>query len=81
MKKILKITGYTVFFLLIIYLIATMFVPEIVDKGHNKIRQLPPYKVSAKAQDLYNSLDLSPICIVMHFCGNVIYLRTMILAR
>ena len=57
MKKFLKITGYTVFFLLIIYLIATMFVPEIVDKGHNKIRQLPPYKVSAKAQDLYNSLD------------------------
>ncbi len=57
MKKFLKITGYTVSFLLIIYLTASMFVPEIVDKDHNQIRQKPPYQVSEEAQQLYKSLD------------------------
>lgn len=57
MNKAFKIIGFTFIFILAIYYLATLFVPKIIDKSHNKIRNNPPYQVSKKAQSLYNSLD------------------------
>lgn len=57
MNKAFKLIGFTFIFILAIYYLATLFVPKIIDKSHNKIRNNPPYQVSDKAQSLYNSLD------------------------
>ncbi len=57
MNKAFKLIGFTFIFILAIYYLATLFVPKIIDKSHNKIRNNPPYQVSEKAQSLYNSLD------------------------
>jgi len=57
MNKAFKIVISTLMILLLIYYLATLFVPKIIDKSHNKIRNNPPYQVSEKAQTLYNSLD------------------------
>lgn len=57
MNKAFKIIGFTFIFILAIYYLATLFVPKIIDKSHNKISNNPPYQVSEKAQSLYNSLD------------------------
>ncbi len=57
MNKAFKLIGFTFIFILLIYYLATLFVPKIVDKSHNKIRNNPPYQVSEKAQSFYNSLD------------------------
>jgi len=53
MKKLLKIASI----LVLIYFLATLLVPSIVDRAKNKTRILPPYQVSEKAQEIYNSLD------------------------
>lgn len=53
MKKILIIV---VLFLLVIYWIATLVVPPIVEKDKNKTANLPPYKVSQQAQQVYEAL-------------------------
>ncbi len=57
MKKALKIIGLTIVVLLLIYFLATLFVPKIVDKSHNKIRVEAPYHVSDQAQSVYSNLD------------------------
>ncbi len=57
MKKALKITGFILIILLLIYFLATLFVPKIIDKSHNEIRMKPPYQVSDQAQKIYNNLD------------------------
>ena len=57
MNKAFKLIGFTFIFILLIYYLATLFVPKIIDKSHNKIRNNPPYQVSEKAQSFYNSLD------------------------
>ena len=43
--------------LALIYFATTLIVPVQYDKALNKTMALPPYKVSAEAQALYNSLD------------------------
>lgn len=40
-----------------IYVAAVNIFPEKLDREQNKIKQLPPYQASKKAQNLYNSLD------------------------
>ena len=57
MKKALKIVGFTLIILLVLYFLATLFVPEIIDKSHNTIRNNAPYQVSNEADSIYNSLD------------------------
>lgn len=55
-KKSIILISITLFFLLIYYLV-TLFVPQIFDKKHNKVRVKAPYTVSSKAKEVYNSLD------------------------
>ncbi|MCR9013422.1 dipeptidase [Aquiflexum gelatinilyticum] len=43
--------------LFLIYWIATMVVPGIIEKKGNPVKTLPPYKVSPEAQALFNSFD------------------------
>jgi microsomal dipeptidase-like Zn-dependent dipeptidase len=43
--------------LFLIYWIATMIVPGIIEKDGNPVKSLPPYEVSPEAQALFNSLD------------------------
>jgi len=57
MKKALKITFRLVASLLIVYFIATLFIPSIVDKKYNRIIQKAPYSVSTVAQQLNDTLD------------------------
>ena len=57
MKKALKIVGFTLIILLVLYFLATLFVPEIIDKSHNTIRNNAPYQVSDEADNIYSSLD------------------------
>jgi len=58
MKKALKIVGgFTLIILLVLYFLATLFVPEIIDKSHNTIRNNAPYQVSNEADSIFNSLD------------------------
>jgi len=57
MNKAFKLIGFALILILVIYYLATLFVPKIIDKSHNKIRTNAPYQVSEKAQNLYNSLD------------------------
>lgn len=53
MKKLLIILVS----LLLVYWVATLFVPSIIEKGNNPIKNLPPYEVSAEALALFNSLE------------------------
>ena len=53
----MKIVGFTLIILLVLYFLATLFVPEIIDKSHNTIRNNAPYQVSNEADSIYNSLD------------------------
>ena len=57
MKKVLKIVGSILMILLVIYYFATLIVPKIIDKSHNKVRVNAPYHVSDQAQNIYDSLD------------------------
>lgn len=57
MIKALKILTLIILSLLFIYYLVTLFVPGIIDKDHNEVRQNPPYHVSEKARFIYNSLD------------------------
>ena len=43
--------------LLLIYWVATMIVPTVIEKGNNQIKNLPPYEVSDEALTLFNSLE------------------------
>ena len=43
--------------LLALYFLVVLIVPKILDAKHNKTKQLPPYTVSSKASELYNSLE------------------------
>jgi len=43
--------------ILLIYILARLFVPNIIDKRFNKTINLPPYQVSDKAAKLYQSLN------------------------
>lgn len=53
MKKLLII----LISLLFIYWIATLFVPSIIEKGNNLVKNPPPYEVSEEALSLFNSLE------------------------
>ena len=53
MKKLLIV----VLVLTLLYFLFTIIAPPIVDKKQNTTTLLPPYKVSQKAQKIYNSLD------------------------
>ncbi len=57
MNKALKFFLITLSILVILYFLATLIVPSFIDKGHNKVRNLPPYTVAPTAQELYDSLD------------------------
>jgi len=57
MKKSVKITLRVVISLFIVYYIATVFVPTIVDKKYNPIIQKAPYTVSKDAQQLNDTLN------------------------
>lgn len=57
MKKALKILTLIIISLLFIYYLVTLFVPGIIDKDHNEVRQNAPYHVSENARKIYNSLD------------------------
>jgi len=52
-KKIIIVLGLL---MLLVYLLARIFVPSIVDKHFNKTINLPPYQVSDEATKLYQSL-------------------------
>lgn len=41
----------------LIYWIATLFVPGIIEKRSNPVKSYPPYEVSKEALDLFNALD------------------------
>lgn len=43
--------------LIVLYILAVLIVPGIVDKRFNTVSLKPPYTVSANAQSLYNSMD------------------------
>jgi microsomal dipeptidase-like Zn-dependent dipeptidase len=43
--------------LFLIYWIATMLVPGIIEKKGNPVKMLPPYQVSSKAETLFSSLE------------------------
>jgi len=53
MKKLIIILGV----LVLLYWTATLIVPGYVEKSKNKVASTPPYAVSQKAQEVYNSLD------------------------
>jgi membrane dipeptidase len=48
---------YILICVFLLYWIATLFVPAIIEKGSNPVKSHPPYEVSKKALDLFNSLD------------------------
>lgn len=43
--------------LFLMYWIATMLVPELIEKDGNPVKSLPPYKISPEAQSLFSSLE------------------------
>lgn len=53
MKKIL----IALVCLILLYWLATLIVPGIIEKRNNPVKQLPPYSVSEEASELYASLD------------------------
>ncbi|WP_194778000.1 dipeptidase [Pararhodonellum marinum] len=53
MKKLLIVLLSLFFF----YWLTTFFVPSVVEKGKNPIKTPPPYTVSDKAMQMYESLD------------------------
>lgn len=53
MKKLLII----LISLLLIYWVATLIVPSIIEKGNNPVKNSPPYEVSEDALSLFNSLE------------------------
>ena len=57
MKRLKKIALGILVLLVILGIAATIIVPEKLDKKFNTVTLHPPYSVSAKAQQLYNSLD------------------------
>lgn len=57
MNKSIKIVVSTLIALLLIYYLATLIVPKIVDKSHNIIRVSAPYPISDQAQKIYYALD------------------------
>ncbi len=57
MKRPKKIALIIIPILLTLYFTASLIVPKKVDAKYNTITLKPPYKVSAKAQELYSSLD------------------------
>jgi microsomal dipeptidase-like Zn-dependent dipeptidase len=48
---------YILICIFLIYWIATLFVPAIIEKGSNPVKNTPPYEVSKEALNLFNSLD------------------------
>ncbi len=56
MKSIKWLIGISVA-LFVIYAICVSIVPDMLDREYNVTITPPPYKVSKKAQDLYDSLD------------------------
>ena len=57
MKKIKKRSFWFLISIVSIYFIATIIVPEKLDKKYNKASLEPPYTVSKEVKELYNSLD------------------------
>ena len=57
MKHLKKIVFITISVFLLLYFFASLIVPKKVDKKFNTVTLKQPYKVSAQAQELYNSLD------------------------
>ena len=57
MSKVLKGIAIGLGIILIMYVLATIIVPPIVDKGYNKVTQTSPYTVSNTAEEIYSSLD------------------------
>lgn len=48
---------YILICVFLIYWIATLFVPAIIEKVSNPVKSPPPHEVSKEASDLFNSLD------------------------
>ncbi len=57
MKRTKKTAFVIVVLLLVSYPIARLVVPTMMDKKFNRVVHLPPYTVSAQAQQLHDSLD------------------------
>jgi membrane dipeptidase len=52
-----KILIFVAVFFCLIYFAVTLVVPQKLERSKNRLKELPPYKVSDVAKDLYNSLD------------------------
>jgi len=57
MNKTKKIIFACIFFLITLLILTPFFVPKLIDKKMNTVVHPAPYKVSDKAQALYDSLD------------------------
>ena len=57
MKKVKKIAFIITLVIVALLITATIIIPEKLDKKFNTVTLHPPYSVSVKAQQLYNSLD------------------------
>ncbi|RLD24565.1 MAG: peptidase M19 [Bacteroidetes bacterium] len=56
MNKLVRVLSGLMAIILVLYMVVIFIVPPIVDKKFNTSTLQPPYKVSEKAQTLYNSL-------------------------
>ncbi len=74
MKKTLRFASYLIAAILLLYLAVTFIVPPIVDKKYNTSTLLPPYRVSAQAREVYNSL---PFIADLH-CDALLWKRNLL---
>jgi membrane dipeptidase len=74
MRIIIRLLSFLVAFVLVAYLTTTMIVPGYVDKGYNTSTLLPPYQVSARAQQIYNRL---PFIADLH-CDALLWKRNLL---
>ncbi|MFL0111106.1 hypothetical protein [Tenacibaculum maritimum] len=73
MKKLFNIlTG-----LITLYFLATLLMPSQVDKMQNKTALLPPYQVSKKAKEVYDSLEF----IADMHCDALLWQRNLLDAK
>lgn len=74
MRFIVRFFSSVLALLLLAYLIVIIFVPPIVDKKFNTSTSLPPYKVSAKGQKIYDNL---PFVADLH-CDALLWQRNLL---
>lgn len=56
MKLLTRILSYTLIVVNILYILAVLLAPAIIDKKFNTSILLPPYHVSDQEQSIYNQL-------------------------